>query len=75
MFRRFRYADGLRSIIYALVRYTAYTAGIAVIHSLFGSLLPLFMAVNALMLILLPIEYYLRKGMHVAQYRDINKER
>lgn len=75
VFRRFRYADGFRSVIYALVRYTAYTAGTAVIHSIFGSWLPLFMAVNAIMLILLPIEYYLRKGMHLAQYKDINKER
>ena len=75
VFRRFRYADGLRSVIYALVRYTSYTAGVAVIHSFFGDLLPLALAVNILMMILLPIEYYLRKGMHLVQYRDINKER
>ena len=71
--RRFKYRDGLRSIIYALFRYSLYTAGVAILHFLFGWL-PLFVALAIIVAALLPVEYYFRKGMHVAQYKDINKE-
>lgn len=71
--RRFKYRDGLRSIIYALFRYSLYTAGVAILHFIFGWL-PLFVALAIIVAALLPVEYYFRKGMHVAQYKDINKE-
>ena len=72
--RRFKYNDGLRSIIYALFRYTLYTAGTAILHFALP-FLPMFVALNIVVAALLPVEYYFRKGMHVSQYRDINKER
>ena len=73
VFRRFKYNDGLRSIVYAIFRFSIYTAGVAILHFLF-KWMPLILALAIVIGALLPVEYYFRKGMHVAQYKDINKE-
>ena len=74
VFRRFRYADALRSIIYALIRYGVYTGLVAILYSITDAL-PIIIAVDLIAIAILPVEYYVRKGMHLAQYRDFNKER
>lgn len=73
VFRNFNYSDMLRTVVYGLTRYVIYTAGTMIIHALIPKM-PMFLALNLIVFLFVPIEYYFRKGMHVASYRDVNKE-
>ncbi len=72
-FRRFKYRDWIRMIGFTVVRFMMLTGG-----CLFASYatpnLPMFIAFNITLIISVPLEYYVRKLMHVARYNDINKE-
>lgn len=72
VFRRVRYADTLRTIMYTLMRFIAYTLGCAWLC--YYQRWPIFPAFNVTAILLLPAEYFLHKLIRKAGYRDINKE-
>lgn len=73
VFKRFNYRDLLRSVVYGLTRYVIYSGGTALVHLLLPKI-PMFIALNMIVIASIPLEYYFRKGMHAASYKDINKE-
>lgn len=74
VFRNFKYRDMLRSVVYGISRFVIYTAGTALCRLTIPKM-PMFLALNLVILVFIPVEYYFRKGMHVASYNDVNKER
>lgn len=71
-FRRVRYADAMRTIMYTLMRFIAYTLACA--YLCFYYRWAIFPAFNVAAVLLLPAEYFLHKLVRKAGYRDINKE-
>lgn len=71
-FRHVRYADTLRTIMYTLMRFIAYTLVCACLC--FYHRWTIFPAFNVAAIALLPAEYFLHKLIRKASYRDINKE-
>ena len=74
VFRRFRYKDLMRTVIYTLIRYVFYTLGIIIFE---GSMpfVPLIIAFNFMAIIMIPAEYLFHKFIYMSKYQDINKER
>ena len=74
VFRRFKYHDLLRTVIFTVARYAAYTMGtLAIAYTI--PKVPLFASFNIVMLLCVPAEYYLRKLTYLSKYNDVNKER
>lgn len=73
-FRHFRYNDWLRMIAFTVLRFIGYTFG-CLVARLATPQMPMYVAFNIVMLVMVPAEYYLRKLMHNGRYRDINKEK
>lgn len=73
IFRNFKYRDGFRTIIYAIIRYGVYTA-LCMLLSFWLPGAPLILVFNLVVLVSVPFEYLVRKGIHASEYRDINKE-
>ncbi len=74
-FRKFRYADGLRTVICTLCRFFAY----GVMCQLIRFMLPfdwisLIIIFNLAVICVLPLEYLLHKFMHKFKHREIIKE-
>lgn len=74
-FRKFEYADGLRTVIHTLCRFCVY----GVICNLLHHMLPwswadLSVIFNVTAVALIPVEYVLHKFMHKFKYREIVKE-
>ena len=72
VFRRFKYRDFLRVIIYTAVRYTIYTFGLMLISS-YLPFIPLFISTNLMLILGMPVEYYFHKFLYKSRYKDINK--
>ena len=73
-FRRFKYNDWLRMIAYTILRFMGYTFGCLVARLALPQM-PMFIAFDLTVLIMVPVEYYLQKLMHNGRYMDINKEK
>lgn len=73
IFRDFKYNDGLRTIVYSILRYTIYTLGVLIFHLVVPGM-PLFVAFNLIVVLAIAPEYYMHKGIHAASYKDVNKE-
>ncbi len=71
IFRRVRYAAALHTLSQTLLRFIAYTACCVLLRPL---KLPLLVSFNLSALVLIAPEYFLQKLLHIAKYRDINKE-
>lgn len=69
IFRRVHYAAAMHTIARTLLRFLAYTACCAILYPL-----PIPLSFNLSLVLLIAPEYYLYKFMHIARYRDINKE-
>ncbi len=74
VFRKFKYRDLFRTIIYAVFRYLVYTMGTYAI-GLAIPFLPMFISFNLVVLVSLVAEYYIHKFSYIAKYNDINKEK
>lgn len=72
-FRNFKYGDGTRAVIFTIIRFATYTLSCMMI-SLILPRIPLFVSFNIVVIILTPLRYYVHKAIHLARYRDINKE-
>ena len=72
-FRNFKYGDGTRAVIFTIIRFAAYTL-LCMLISLILPRIPLFVSFNIVVIILTPLRYYVHKAIHLARYRDINKE-
>ncbi len=72
-FRNFKYGDGTRAVIFTIIRFVAYTL-MCMLISLILPRIPLFVSFNIVVIILTPLRYYAHKAVHLARYRDINKE-
>ena len=74
-FRRFKYADGLKTVIFTLCRYCVYGVLCSLLHLMFpwrwASLILLF---NVVAVAMIPVEYVFHKFMHKFKYREIVKE-
>ena len=73
VFRKFRYKDFMRTIVYTPARYILYTWGIFM-FSVLTPFIPLFFTFNFLAIVGIPLEYFMHKMLYLAKYRDINKE-
>lgn len=71
-FRHVHYGDTMRTIMYTLMRFIAYTMACA--YLCFYQSWAIFPAFNVAAVLLLPAEYFLHKLIRKAGYRDINKE-
>ncbi len=74
-FRKFEYADGLRTVIHTLCRFCVY----GVLCNLLHHMLPwewadLSVLFNVTAIALIPVEYVFHKFMHKFKYREIVKE-
>jgi len=72
VFRRINYMDTVRTVIYTILRYIAYTVFCQLIH-LTVPIIPLFGAYNIAAIVLVPLEYLMHKLVFYARYRDIHK--
>ena len=74
-FRKYRYADGLRTVIHTLCRFCVYGVLCNLLHLMFpwrwASLIVLF---NFVAIAMIPVEYVFHKFMHKFKYREIVKE-
>ena len=73
IFKRFRYRDGFRMIISTIIKYGAYTV-LCMLLGFWLPDLPLILIFNLVLIVSIPFEYLIRKGIHASEYRDINKE-
>ncbi len=73
VFRRYRYKDLMRTVIYTLLRYMGYSCGLLA-FSVIMPFIPLIVAFNFLAVVFVPVEYLLHKLMYISKYKDINKE-
>ena len=73
VFRKFRYRDYYRLIIYSIMRFTVYTVLLYII-SLTAPYIPIIVSFNAIAISVLPLEYLFHKLLYQARYNDINKE-
>ncbi|MBR3942030.1 MAG: glycosyltransferase family 2 protein [Clostridia bacterium] len=72
VFRKFRYRDFLRIIIYSILRYIIYTWG-TLLFSVLLPFIPLFFAFNFIAILGIPTEYFFHKLLYIAKYKDIQK--
>jgi hypothetical protein len=63
VFRKIEYKDGLRTLLFSLIRATVYTVFAGIIDAVL-SLVPMFVSVIFIALIMLFVEYFLHKKMH-----------
>ena len=63
VFRKFKYKDGLRTLLFSLIRATVYTVFAGIMGATF-SVVPLFVSVFVMSVIMLTVEYFLHKTMH-----------
>ncbi len=73
VFRHFAYRDLMRTVIYTLLRYGFYSAGLTFAKYCFPWI-PMFWTFNFFAIVLLPLEYLLHKLLYVSKYNDIIKE-
>ncbi len=74
VFRKIRYGDGMRTIIYAILRFAIYTV-CCMLFAMYLSDFPLILSFNIILVISVPFRYYVSKAIHFTQYHDINKEK
>ena len=74
VFRSFRYKDFLRTIIYTILRFIAYSSIVGLFKLLLPAV-PLFISFNLIVILLIPAEYLVHKLLYLSKYNDIVKER
>ncbi len=72
VFKRIHYGEMIRVIIYSVVKYSIYTTGCILLHLLMPAH-SLFLNFNLVLLVFVPVNYYVQKGFHLIS-KDINKE-
>lgn len=74
-FRKFKYADGLRTVIYTLCRFCVYGILCQLVHLMFPwEWMNLVLVFDLVVVAVIPIEYVMHKFMHKFKYREIIKE-
>lgn len=74
-FRRFRYADGLRTVIYTLCRFFVYGIFCQLLHLMLPwDWMSLWLIFDIVVIGVIPLEYVMHKFMHKFKYREIVKE-
>lgn len=73
VFRRVKYADAIRTLMYTIFRYIAYTVGCIMIK--YAVDIPLFFAFNIAAIVCIPLEFLMHKFTYLSRYKDVNKER
>ena len=74
VFRKFRYRDYMRVLVYTIIRFIFYSAGLWV-FKLFMPYIPLFVSFNIIAIVMIPLEYLMHKLLYLSKYHDVNKER
>ncbi len=73
VFKKVKYADGRRTIIFSILRFALYTLLCTIFYLLIPQF-PLVLSFNSSVLLGVPIVYYIHSGLHYATYHDVNKE-
>jgi glycosyltransferase involved in cell wall biosynthesis len=73
VFKDVRYGDGLRTIVYTILRFAVYTAGVIILN-IPMPFLPMFLCFNIMAIILIPLEYLTHKLIYLTKRRVYNKE-
>ena len=74
VFRKFRYRDLIRTVIYNVLRFAVYSMWICLFkYSM--PFIPLFISFNAIVVLLIPAEYLVHKWLYLSKYNDIVKDR
>ncbi len=74
VFRRFKYKDFMRTVIYTLLRYAVYSTWLFLFKYELP-FVPLFFSFNFIVILLIPAEYLVHKFLYLSKYNDIIKER
>ncbi len=74
VFRKFKYRDYMRVMVYTIIRFIFYSSGLWV-FKLFMSYIPLFLSFNFIAIAMIPLEYLMHKLLYLSKYHDVNKER
>lgn len=74
VFRKFRYRDYMRVMVYTIIRFIFYSWGLWV-FKLFMPYIPLFVSFNIIAIVMIPAEYLIHKLLYLSKYHDVNKER
>ena len=78
LFRNILYRDSMRQTIHTIARYVAYTLLCYLMSFTFPALtqtgLGLWLSYNFVVVICMPVEYWLRKGVYISAYREVKKE-
>ena len=74
VFRKFRYRDYMRVLVYTIIRFVFYSLGLWV-FKLFIPYIPLFVSFNLIAIVMIPLEYLMHKLLYLSRYHDVNKER
>lgn len=72
IFRRVEYSDGVRTLLYTILRAIVYTGGTMLIGA-YLPMIPMFFAFNFVALVCVPLEYVLHMAMHFARYKEVNR--
>lgn len=74
VFRKFRYRDLLRTVVYTVLRFVVYSMWVYFVkHTM--PFIPLFISFNVIVILLVPAEYLVHKLLYLSKYNDIVKER
>lgn len=78
IFRNILYRDSMRQTIHTIARYVVYTVLCYLMSFMFPWLtrtgLGLWLSYNFVVVLCLPFEYWLRKGVYISAYREVKKE-
>lgn len=74
VFRKFRYRDFMRTIVYTILRFVGYSAGVGLFKFLLP-VVPLFVSFNLIAIAMIPAEYLIHKLLYLSRYNDIVKDR
>ncbi len=74
VFRKFRYKDLMRTVIYTLLRFVGYSIGVYAFKYIMP-IVPLFISFNLMVIILIPAEYLVHKFLYISKYNDIVRDK